>query len=72
MIDYTTPGGKKVELITDSKSALYRFQFNPGGELPQELTGLFTQERYAVAALNRYIARMEEKNGPAKIRKAVQ
>lgn len=71
MIEYTTPKGKLLELVVDSKSALYRFQFNPGGELPQELTGLFTQERTALAALNKYVARMEEKNGPSKIRKAV-
>lgn len=71
MIEHITAGGKKLELVVDSKSALYRFQFNPGGELPLELTGLFTNERYATAALNKYVARMEEKNGPSKVRKAV-
>ena len=71
MIEHITAGGKKLELVVDSKSALYRFQFVPGGELPQELSGLFTQERYATAALNSYLDRIKEKNATSKVRKAV-
>lgn len=62
-----TPGGKEIELIVDNKSALYRFQFRSGGELPQELSGLFTEEKYARQALNRYL----DTRATAKSRKAV-
>lgn len=61
MIDTVTEGGKKIQLVVDSKSALYRFQFVPGGELPQELSGLFTQEKYAIMALNRYLSKNKDK-----------
>lgn len=62
-----TPGGKQIELIVDSKSALYRFQFKTGGELPPELSGLFTEEKYARHALNRYL----DTRATTKSRKAV-
>lgn len=52
-----TTAGKKLDLVIDQKTSLYKFQFAPGGELPEELTGVFTAERYAIQALNRYQAR---------------
>jgi hypothetical protein len=52
-----TAGGKKLELVVDKKTAQLRFQFSPGGELPQELQGTFTCERYAQQAKDKYLAK---------------
>jgi hypothetical protein len=50
-----TEGGKSLELVVDKRTAQYRFQFNPGGELPQELQGTFTSEQFAERARYRYL-----------------
>jgi hypothetical protein len=55
-------GGKKIQLIVDAKTAAYRFQFYPGGELPLELLGLFTQERFADSAVQQYLERTKPKD----------
>lgn len=55
MIVHELPSGKKIQLVTEPKSHLKRWQFNPGGELPQELQGLFTQDKYAIQALTQYL-----------------
>lgn len=66
----TTHGGKEVELRVDTRSSLYKFQFTSGGELPVELQGLFTEEKYAKQALTRYLDRTQDR-ATAKSRKAV-
>lgn len=58
---HVTEAGKKIQLIVDKISSQLRFQFSPGGELPQELSGTFTQDKYAFAALNRYIEKTKPK-----------
>lgn len=48
-------GGKKIQLVVDKGTSLYKLQFNPGGELPQELSGFYTQEKFAEAAVSKYL-----------------
>ena len=44
---YTTAAGKELHLGVDPKSPLLAFKWNSGGEIPQELQGLFTAEDMA-------------------------
>ena len=62
MLEAMSHGGKKIQLVLDKKFTAYRFQFVPGGELPQELAGLFMEEKSAKIALSRYL----EKTAPKK------
>lgn len=62
MIEAITPGGKTVKAVRDLKTAAYKFQFVPGGELPEELTGIFTDERSAKVALARYLEKAINKS----------
>jgi len=57
MIEYILDSGKKLQLVVEPKSALKKWQFVPGGELPKELLGFFTQDKYALEALSRYLER---------------
>lgn len=61
MIEAVTPNGKKIQVILDKRYATYRFQFVPGGELPEELTGQFVDERNAKIALARYLEKIKSK-----------
>ena len=61
MKSFETILGKKIELFIDSKTALIRLKFNPGGELPEELTGLYKSERDAEKDILFYLDRVKEK-----------
>jgi hypothetical protein len=61
MIEAVSHGGKKIQLVLDKRHAAYKFQFNPGGELPEDLSGLFMDERNAKIALARYLDRTKPK-----------
>lgn len=55
MKKYTTPKGKEIELVYAGRNIACRFV--GGGELPEELAGLFTDERQADQAITKYLAR---------------
>lgn len=61
MIEAVTPNGKKIQAIRDKRFATYIFQFVPGGQLPEELTGQFVDERHAKIALARYLEKVASK-----------
>ena len=50
-----TGRGKKVDLHYDPKKHLYTIKFNPGGELPKELMGHWTNKKFAKLAVDAYI-----------------
>lgn len=55
MTGLKTEAGKEIDIVVDNKTAHYKIQFKTGGELPQELTGLFTSTYKAIEAINRYL-----------------
>ena len=54
---YQTAGGKEIQVFIDPKTAHCKIQFVPGGELPQELAGLYTSAAMADIAVNAYLLR---------------
>jgi hypothetical protein len=61
MKTFTTPNGKEIQIFRDRVSAQYKIQFSSGGELPEELTGIFTNELFAETAINKYLEKQETK-----------
>ena len=61
MKTFTTPNGKEIQIFRDKASAQYKIQFSSGGELPEELTGIFTNELFAETAINKYLEKQETK-----------
>lgn len=53
---WTTEGGKEIRL-RQMDTGKYEIIFYPGGELPSELKGTFTDERTATIAVNKYLAK---------------
>ena len=60
MAEYTTPNGKVIATYIDPGTAMYRIKFTTGGELPVELSGIFTSSFVAERTIQGYIARVEE------------
>ena len=63
MLMYTTAAGKELHLSVDPKSPLLTFKWNSGGEIPQELQGLFTAESMAKKAFNMWKAKKQDVKG---------
>lgn len=61
MKTFTTPNGKEIQIQRDPKSAQYFIQFSSGGELPEELTGIFTNALFAETAISKYLEKQEIK-----------
>lgn len=59
MKSFETTNGKKIDMVIDKKTAHIKLQFNPGGELPVELTGLYTTQKEAEQAVNVYLAKKD-------------
>jgi hypothetical protein len=51
-----TPQGKEIQIYIDPKTAFRKLSFTSGGELPEQLSGIFTSEREAMRAVNDYVA----------------
>jgi hypothetical protein len=60
-INSITPNGKELQILRDKSTAQYKIQFTTGGELPLELSGIFTNETYAQTAVNQYLDKQESK-----------
>jgi hypothetical protein len=65
MKTFTTPNGKEIQIQRDPKSAQYFIQFGSGGELPEELDGIFTNQLFAETAINKYLEKQETKKTKA-------
>jgi len=53
MIEFETKKGKTVRLYPDGNG--WRVMFTSGGELPEELSGIFTSQGIATKVIERYI-----------------
>ena len=59
MKTYTTQNGKEINIVRDQGSPHLKIQFASGGELPQELSGIFTSEPFAENAIKEYLGKQE-------------
>lgn len=62
-----TIGGKQIQLakVKRGNKVVRVIQFVGGGQIPQELEGIFTDTRMAQVAANNYIARIEKETAKA-------
>lgn len=58
---WTTPGGKDIELEYAKNTSLIKIRFVGGGELPEELSGLYTEESSAEKAIIAYLDKAQTK-----------
>jgi len=66
MSQHTTPNGKTVSTYMVPNSNHVAIKFNQGGELPEELTGLFTSHKVADQAIYGYLSKQEQKKATDK------
>lgn len=64
MKTFETAAGKEIQMKIHPGTSHIKVSFGSGGELPEEFSGVFTTEREAEIAINKYIARMQEKKQP--------
>jgi len=56
---YETPGGKRIRIVKDDWGSFWHVEFMSGGQLPEELSGKYTSDDLADAAVRLYLARKE-------------
>jgi hypothetical protein len=54
---YETKGGKQIKVRHDAIGTMWRIEFAPGGQLPAELSGKYTNSNEANRAVEIYLAR---------------
>jgi hypothetical protein len=54
--EFFTKGGKEVKAVHDKIGTFWHIEFVPGGQVPAELKGKFTDENSAKQAIKRYLA----------------
>ena len=59
MKTYTTQNGKEINIVRDKQTPHLKIQFASGGQLPEELSGIYTSESFAEEAVQGYISRQE-------------
>lgn len=68
-----TPNGKEIKIINAPGTGHYKIQFTQGGELPNELSGLYTSSAVAQIAVRNYLLnnkdRFEKKAANKKLEK---
>lgn len=64
---YETEGGKELQLFVCPTTAHLKFQFGSGGELPEQLGGLYTSEHIADIAARSYLLTTKQKKQAKKI-----
>lgn len=67
MAEYITPNGKTIVTYLEPETALLRIKFTSGGELPLELSGMFTSSVIANKVIEGYLAKLP--NTPKKVTK---
>jgi hypothetical protein len=60
MAEFTTPNGKQISTFIEPGTAMIRIKFNTGGELPVELSGMFTSLRVAHQTIEGYIQQVTD------------
>lgn len=55
MSKFETPNGKEIATYVEPNSAMFRIKFVQGGELPTDLQGVFTSEKFADRAIKSYL-----------------
>ena len=55
MDTFMTPNGKEIKIINAPGTGHYKIQFTQGGELPNELSGLYTSSAVAQVAVRNYL-----------------
>jgi hypothetical protein len=60
MSEFITPNGKTVSSYIDPQTVTFRIKFNQGGELPAELSGMFTSKVFADRAILAYIQKQDK------------
>lgn len=55
MKSFETEAGKKIEMYIDPKTAHIKLKFVPGGQMPEELLGVYTSERAAEKDVLKYL-----------------
>lgn len=63
MISMITENGKTGIMVPDTRSTAYKFKWKEGGEVPEELSGLYTSESALQMAWNMYQSKKPKKNG---------
>ena len=58
---FKTPNGKHLKIVKITGSALFGVRFEEGGELPKELTGMWTDAGRAYEAIKLYLDKREAK-----------
>lgn len=61
MKSFETPAGKTIQLSIKENSSHIKISFGQGGELPEELTGVFTSEVEAEKAVICYLDKVKDK-----------
>lgn len=61
MTDLVTVNGKEIRVAIDPKTAHYKLEFTSGGELPADLSGLYTSAAVATLDAIKYIERNKVK-----------
>lgn len=57
--NYETSGGKTIAIKHDALGTFWRIEFVPGGQLPAELQGRFTNDTEAKFAVEQYLAKQD-------------
>jgi hypothetical protein len=63
---FETEAGKKIEMFIEQKTAQIKLKFVPGGQLPEELTGIYTSEAAAEKDIRKYLEKAKESKPKAK------
>lgn len=66
MSEFKTANGKEIEIFTDPATAHVKVKFKDGGQLPEELSGLFTSRAIAEVAVTSYLLRTHEEKSKKK------
>lgn len=64
MSSFITPNGKGVSTFICPTTAHVRIKFDQGGELPAELSGIFTSVRFADQAIISYLEKQTKEEKP--------
>lgn len=63
---FVTANDKELEIYTDPQTAHVKVKFKEGGQLPEELSGLFTSKAVAEVAVTSYLLRTHEEKAKKK------
>ena len=62
---FVTPAGKEIVAYHDPMGSHVKIKFTSGGELPEELAGLFTSKTFAEKAIIAYLDRVSKEKSKA-------